>query len=46
MTKEYIDWARRTRKQKDAGGSMGEPNHMMEMAGDDYGGDEDMMADL
>ncbi|KAA6413378.1 MAG: hypothetical protein FRX48_03124 [Lasallia pustulata] len=46
MTKEYIDWAKRTRKQKDAGGSMGELNHMIEMAGDDYGGDEDMMADL
>ncbi|KAI4135382.1 MAG: hypothetical protein LQ347_000712 [Umbilicaria vellea] len=46
MTKEYIEWVRKSRKQKDAGGPMGEPNHAMEMAGDDYGGDEDMMADL
>lgn len=46
MTKEYIEWARKVRKQKDVGGLKGEPNHVMEMAGDDYGGDEDMMADL
>ena len=46
MTKEYIEWAKKTRKQKDAGGHMGEANHIMEMVGDDYGGDEDMMADL
>ena len=46
MTKEYIEWARKSRKHKDVGGPMGETNHMMEMAGENYGGDEDMMADL
>lgn len=44
LSKEYLDWARRVQKSKDAGGNV-EPGGFATM-GDDYMGDEDMMSDL
>ena len=43
LSKEYVEWAKKARKTKEAGGADG---HSMDMTGEDYGVDEDMMADL
>lgn len=44
LSKEYLDWARRIQKTKDAGGNA-ELGGFTTMS-DDYMGDEDMMSDL
>lgn len=45
LSKEYIEWAKKAKKAKEAGGGAADGNPM-DMTGDDYGMDEDMMADL
>ncbi len=46
LSKEYIDWAKKARKNKEAGGGSATDGNSMDITGDDYGADEDMMADL
>lgn len=45
LSKEYIEWVKKAKKTKEAGGRAADGNPM-DMTGDDYGVDEDMMADL
>lgn len=45
LSKEFIEWAKKAKKTKEAGGDTAEGNPT-DMTGDDYGVDEDMMADL
>lgn len=44
LSKEYLDWARKVQKNKDAGGNL-EHGGFTTM-NDEYMGDEDMMSDL
>ena len=46
LTKEYIDWAKKARKTKEVGAGGAADGNQMDMTGDDYGLDEDMMGDM
>lgn len=46
LSKEYIEWAKKAKKTKEAAGGVAADGNPMDMTGDDYGVDEDMMADL
>ncbi|KAI9878809.1 MAG: hypothetical protein M1830_010493 [Pleopsidium flavum] len=46
LSKEYIEWSKKAKKTREAGKGSATDGTLVEMAGDDYGEDEDMMADL
>ncbi len=46
LSKEYIEWAKKAKKTREAGKGSAADGNLMDMTGDDYGEDEDMMADL
>lgn len=46
LSKEYIDCAKKAKKTREAGKGNGGEGNMVDMTGEDYGEDEDMMADL